>query len=148
MLRVSQHVIEPGPRRSQESTDACAAVMSRPEKSSTRRSRPGSPCVHLSDSSWTRCRNAPGVPRPCGLAPSARAFHRATCLATLASHTTCPHRIRTQIVRRDSSISPTSQVGTVHLAHKTSVDECLQPRESIPIIMIKVRQFGNIRHFS
>ena len=25
----------------------------------------------LSDSSWTRCQNAVGVPRPCGLAPSA-----------------------------------------------------------------------------
>ena len=39
----------------------------------------------LFDSSWTCCRNAVGVPRPCGLAPSARAFHRTTSLATLTT---------------------------------------------------------------
>ena len=47
ILRVSQHAIEPGLRLSQESTDACAAVMSRPERSSGRLSRPGSPRVYL-----------------------------------------------------------------------------------------------------
>ena len=45
LLRVSQHVIEPGPRLSRESTDACAAVMDRPERSSGRLSHPRSPRV-------------------------------------------------------------------------------------------------------
>ena len=59
LLRVSQHVIEPGPRLSCvltrnrawssslvcKSTDACAAVMDRPERSSGRLSHPTSPRV-------------------------------------------------------------------------------------------------------
>ena len=48
ILRVSQHAIEPGPRLSpRNNRRECAAVMSRPERSSGRLSRPGSPRVCL-----------------------------------------------------------------------------------------------------
>ena len=39
----------------------------------------------LADSSWTCCQDAVRVPRPCGWAFAAWAFHRRTCLATLAT---------------------------------------------------------------
>ena len=53
----------------QESTDACAAVMSRPERSSGRLSRPGVTTC-LSDSSRTCCRLALGVSTFCSGVPS------------------------------------------------------------------------------
>ena len=56
--------------------------MSRPERSSGRLS--SKVTTSLSDSSCICCWNAATVPRPGGFALSARAFHRATCLATLA----------------------------------------------------------------
>ena len=84
MLRVSQHVIEPGPRLSPRINRRmrCSGESSWKIFWSSFSSRV---TTYLSDSSWTCCRNAVGVPRPCGLALSARAFHRATCLATLAT---------------------------------------------------------------
>ena len=90
---VSQHVIEPGPRLSPRINRRMRCS----DKSSCKifwSSFSSRVTTCLSDPSWTCCRNAVGVPRPRGLALSARAFHRATCLATLA--TQLPPCVRVQ----------------------------------------------------
>ena len=131
MLRVSEHAIEPGPRLSQESTEACAAVMSRPERSSGRLSRPRSPCVRL-----TGPELAAGMRlvfrASQQLSAFCSAFHRATCLATLATELPL-------CVRVHASTPVRSELLIDQLAQISLAGSCLFGTVALHIFLCRVR---------
>ena len=53
-----------------------------------------------------------------------------------------------KVVGRDGRNTPSGRIGPINLAFKTSIKEKSPARNFIPVILVVVRQVGNMENFS